>query len=225
MPLPDSAFVAFGESALLVQLEGPDEAQALAAALHDDAPAGVTATVPGLASLLVEFDPLETDAAAVRRHVAAVSVAEAPATAPRLRTIPVVYGGEHGPDLEDVARETGLSADAVVELHSGTELRVLFDGFAPGFAYLGEVPEPIRVARLATPRTRTPRGSVAIAGAMSGVYPADLPGGWRVIGRTPIVLFDPQRAAPAYLAPGDRVRFEPIPAGEWSDRQRVPVDW
>ena len=208
-----------------MELGGPEASQALAAALRDDPPPWMTACVPGLASVLVEFDPLATEAAAVERHVATVSMAAAPATTARLRTIPVVYGGEHGPDLGDVARETGLSVDGVIELHATTELRVLFDGFAPGFAYLGDLPEPIRVPRLSTPRTRTPHGSVAIAGAMSGVDPADLPGGWRVIGRTPIVLFDPRSAAPAYLAPGDRVRFEPIPASAWSDRPRVPPDW
>ena len=120
----------------------------------------------------------------------------------RLRAIPVVYGGEEGPDLPDVAALTGLTDAEVVERHSATELRVLFDGFAPGFAYLGELPVELRVARLDTPRTRTPAGSVGIAGPMSGVYPATLPGGWRIIGRTPVTLFDPRRDPPAYLLPG-----------------------
>ena len=140
----------------------------------------------------------------------------------RLRAIPVVYGGEEGPDLADVAALTGLSDAEVVERHAATELRVLFDGFAPGFAYLGDLPIELRVARLDTPRTRTPAGSVAIAGPMSGVYPATLPGGWRIIGRTPVTLFDPRRDPPAYLLPGDRVRFEPIGAEPMGRPRRRP---
>ena len=157
-----------------------------------------------------------------RRRLA--HVAE-PTVGTRLRTIPVVYGGEMGPDLPDVAALTGLSEAEVVERHATAELRVLFDGFAPGFAYLGDLPVELRVARLDTPRTRTPAGSVAIAGPMSGVYPATLPGGWRVIGRTPVTLFDPRRDPPAYLMPGDRVRFERIGAEEWDGRAGVPDDW
>src|SRR6185436_2764670 len=147
------------------------------------------------------------------------------AVATRLRTIPVVYGGEMGPDLGDVAALTGMSEGEVVDRHAAAELRVLFDGFAPGFAYLGDLPVELRVPRLDTPRTRTPAGSVAIAGPMSGVYPATLPGGWRVIGRTPVALFDPRRDPPAYLMPGDRVRFEPISSEEWDGRSGVPDDW
>src|SRR6185503_7425877 len=129
-----------------------------------------------------------------------------------------------GPDLADVAALTGLSEGEVVDRHAA-ELRVLFDGFAPGFAYLGDLPAELRLPRLDTPRTRTLAGSVAIAGPMSGVYPATLPGGWRVIGRTPVALFDPRRDPPAYLMPGDRVRFEPISSEEWDGRSGVPDDW
>ena len=225
MRLPDTAVVAFGDSAVLVRVGGPDAAQALGESIRADPPPGVTGSVPALDSVLVEFDPLVTDAEQVRGAV--LDRASAPLVAPagRLRTIPVVYGGEHGPDLADVARLTGLSADAVVETHAQTELRVLFDGFAPGFAYLGDLPEAIRVPRLETPRTRTPRGSVAIAAAMSGVYPADLPGGWRVIGRTPVELFDPHRDTPAYLLPGDRVRFVRIGPDEWERSAQPREDW
>jgi len=113
----------------------------------------------------------------------------------------------------------------VVELHAATELRVLFGGFAPGFSYLGEVADPLRVPRLATPRTRTPAGAVALADGMSGIYPAELPGGWRVIGRTPITLFDPDREPPAYLVPGDRVRFVPIDLASWDAHAGPAADW
>ena len=227
MPRPDLPIQPFGEGALLVELDGPGRAQLLDAELRRSPPPWLRATTPALASVLVEFDPLAVDADAVRGVIAEAHRAlQSPAPGHgRLRTIPVVYGGEHGPDLDDVARLTGRSAADVVALHSGSDLRVLFAGFAPGFAYLGELAAELSVPRLETPRTRTPAGAVAIAGTMSGIYPSELPGGWRVIGRTPILLFDPQRDPPAYLVPGDRVGFEPITAADWDGYAGAPTDW
>ncbi len=197
----------FGEAAVLVELDTPQLAQALAASLRREPLDGMSEAVPGLDSVLVELDPIGPDPDAVIAALEDRLAAFDPRPqADRLHTIPVVYDG---PDLDDVAELTGLAREAIVELHAGTELHVLFCGFAPGFAYLGDLPPALRVERLATPRTRTPAGSVAIAGGMSGIYPADLPGGWRVIGRTDLTLFDPRRDPPALLLPGDRVRFEP----------------
>lgn len=197
----------FGEAALLVELGSPERAQAMAASLRAAPIDGVVEAVPGLESVLIELsqpgvDP-EALVPALEDRLASLDIAPGPG---RSHVIPVVYDG---PDLGDVAALTGLTTDEVVALHAGTELRVLFCGYAPGFAYLGDLPPPIRVDRLETPRTRTPAGSVAIAGRMSGIYPADLPGGWRVIGRTGVTLFDPRRDPPVTLLPGDRVRFEP----------------
>jgi inhibitor of KinA len=214
----------FGESGMLVELESPERAQAVAAALAAASLDGVVEVVPGLRSVLVELDPSRAaDPSGAIEALAANTGAHAPAG--RQRTIPVVYGGEHGPDLDEVAELCGISPSEVIELHAAVELRVLFDGFAPGFAYLGELPGALRVPRLATPRTRTPAGAVAIADAMSGIYPAELPGGWRVIGRTPVTLFDPRRDPPAYLVAGDRVRFEPIPASALEARSGAAGDW
>jgi KipI family sensor histidine kinase inhibitor len=197
----------FGEAALLVDLDSSDLAQALAASLRGDPPPGMVGAVPGLASLLVELDPLTADMgrapSVIEQHLAGLRPLP---PSGRVHTIPVTYDG---PDLDDVTELTGLTQSDVVARHASAELRVLFCGFAPGFAYLGELPPELRVDRLATPRTRTPAGSVAIAGSMTGIYPADLPGGWRVIGRTDIALFDPLSDRPALLEPGDRVRFEP----------------
>ncbi len=197
----------FGEAAILVELDSADQAQALAASLRTDPTPGVMEAVPGLASLLVELDPLFADtdrvAAVIERRM--VGLDPTP-LAGAMHTIPVVYDG---PDLAEVAALVGLEPAEVVELHSSVEVRVRFCGFAPGFAYLGDLPAALHVPRLATPRTHTPAGSVAIAGPMSGIYPAALPGGWRVIGRTNVSLFDPRRDPPALLLPGDRVRFEP----------------
>ncbi len=216
----------FGEAALLIETGSAERAQALAAALREDPIGGITALIPGLESLLVEIDPLAPGSADVLAAIEPrVTEPRASREHGRTRTIPVVYGGEAGPDLPDVAALTGLAEAEVVQRHAAVDLRVLFDGFAPGFAYLGEVPPDLRVPRLDTPRIRTPAGSVAIAGSMSGIYPAALPGGWRVIGRTPLELFDPTRDPPAYLMPGDRVRFEAIDAAGWDERAGAPDDW
>lgn len=219
----------FGEAALLVEVDGPDAAQALAASLRRDRLPSVVEAVPALDTVLVELDPLAVTGAgmvSVRAELAErLAGTRHGVPAGRRRTIPVVYGGTDGPDLEEVARLTGLPAGEVVALHASTELRVLFSGFAPGFAYLGDLPRALRVPRLATPRTRTAAGSVAVADSMSGIYPAELPGGWRVIGRTPLTLFDPRRDPPAYLVPGDRVRFVAIEAADWERHAGAAADW
>lgn len=213
---------AFGEAAFLVELSGVARAQAVAASLRGAPVAGVTGVVAGRESVLVEFEVEHARAVETAIGVRIAGIGDTPVVGGRLRRIPVVYGG---PDLEDVAALGGLTATQVVELHASTELRVLFGGFAPGFAYLGELPEALAVPRLATPRTRTPAGSVGLADGMSGIYPADLPGGWRVIGWTPLALFDAARTPPAYLEPGDRVRFLPIDRSE-ADRHAGPAeDW
>ena len=197
----------FGESALLVEMGSAYRAQALAASLREEPLGDVVEAVPGLESVLVELDPHGAEPGTLVAELESrIAVLNAEGTIGRLHTISVDYGG---PDLDEVAALTGLSIADIVALHGGAEPRVLFCGFAPGFAYLGDLPPRLRVDRLATPRTKTAAGSVAIAGRMSGIYPADLPGGWRVIGRTDVTLFDPRRDPPVSLLPGDRVRFEP----------------
>lgn len=198
---------AFGEGALLVEVASAAHGQALAASLRADPPPGVLESVPGLASVLVEIDPLSVAAEALEPVIVArMADLDLSPTRGRVHTIPVAYDGA---DLDEVAAATGLTTSEVVARHAAVELSVLFCGFAPGFAYLGNLPQELRIERLATPRTTTPAGSVAIAGSLTGIYPADLPGGWRVIGRTDVTLFDPRREPPVLLMPGDRVRFEP----------------
>lgn len=170
--------------------------------------------VAAAASVLVPFDPLAldaADAAARLAGIAARSRIEPPAAAgaPARVEIPVRYGGPDGPDLGSVADTLGVDPDEVVAAHAGADLEVLFLGFAPGFAYLGPLPDGLVVPRLATPRTSLPAGSVAIAGRFSAVYPQASPGGWRIIGRADVRLFDPSADPPARLRPGDRVRFVP----------------
>ncbi|HEX7172124.1 MAG TPA: allophanate hydrolase subunit 1 [Candidatus Limnocylindria bacterium] len=210
----------FGEGAFLVGVDGPEAAQGLRRALVAEPIDGVIGLVPGRYSLLVEFDALIADATALEAELASRS--PMPDAASRLRRIPVVYDG---PDLADVAALVGLSEAELIEAHATGEHRVLFVGFAPGFAYIGGLPEGWRIPRLATPRTRTAAGSVAVADGMTGIYPADLPGGWRVIGRTPVTLFDPRRTPPVHLEAGDQVRFRPISPEDWERWTGPGAEW
>jgi len=135
--------------------------------------------------------------------------------ASRLVEIPVCYGGELGLDLDEVAQATQQSAESVIDTHTATEARVFMIGFAPGHPYLGLWDERLAVPRRRTPRTQVAAGSVAIANRQCVIYPFDLPGGWNVIGRTPLTMFDPSRAQPCLLAPGDRVRFVRISSEQY----------
>jgi KipI family sensor histidine kinase inhibitor len=172
---------------------------------------GVLNLHPAFASVLVDFDPRlrthdEIEELAHERFAAA----EERAFEVRRVEIPVRYGGEDGPDLDDVAQHTGMSAERVVELFAGAEYVVYFVGFATCFPYLGGLPPELATPRLAAPRKTVPAGSVAIGGAQAGVYPLPSPAGWRLIGRTPLRLFDPEGAPPPLLRMGDRVRFVPL---------------
>lgn len=199
-----------GDRALLVRLPDQDAILGLAGALLPRLAAGALAdVVPGDGSLLITFDGTEAGEAEARAAVEAALAGPAVLPPSREQRIPVRYGGADGPDLDEVARLTGLTATAVVAAHAGATHTVRFLGFAPGFPYLGGLPAALEVPRLATPRTVTPAGSVAIATTFTGIYPAPLPGGWRIIGRTDVALFDPRRDPPTLLRPGDRVRFEP----------------
>ncbi|MDQ7841286.1 MAG: 5-oxoprolinase subunit PxpB [bacterium] len=176
---------------------------------------GVVETVPGLRSVLVVYDPsaVSFDEIAGRAEAAARAAQPVPATEGALVEIPVIYGGTAGPDLEAVALACGVRQSEAIELHSGTDYLVYMLGFAPGFPYLGLLAPQLRMPRRPTPRIRVPAGSVAVADAFSGIYPHDTAGGWHLLGRTLLRLFDPSRAQPCLLQPGDRVRFVPVPNG------------
>ncbi len=168
--------------------------------------------VPSYASLLVIFDIDGDDHFAVKRRLrAALAKLDAGTAADGERvTLPVYYGTDVGPDLEALAERAGLSVDAVIDIHQSQEYRVYAIGFAPGFAYLGEVDERIAAPRLKTPRQKVPRGAVAIADRQTAVYPAESPGGWNLIGRCPTRMFDPGQDPSMPVKVGDRVRFEAI---------------
>jgi KipI family sensor histidine kinase inhibitor len=169
---------------------------------------GVQELIPGMNNVTVLFDPLRTDDDALTQAAHALWASPAQdRPLGRQVDIPVRYGGEDGPDLEAVAAHCGLTPDEVVRRHGQAEYCVYFLGFQPGFAYLGGLDPTLATPRRAEPRLTVPAGSVAIGGAQTGVYPLATPGGWQLIGRTRLALFDPQSEPPTLLAPGDRVRF------------------
>ena len=210
-----------GEGGLLVELgDGIDPdvnatVHALARAVVQRLGAGVLEVVPSYASLLVIFDPLRLSRERLKARVAAIAreVEGIRAVPPRrVVELPVCYGGELGPDLEDVARAVALSPAEVIARHSAPVYRVYLLGFTPGFPYLGGMDPRLACPRLPSPRVRVPAGSVALAGPQTGVYSVESPGGWRLLGRTPLRLFDPDPGArrPFLLAPGDGLRFVPV---------------
>ncbi len=177
---------------------------------------------PGYASLLIDFDPLrlthdELSTVVQQLTVASDSTVDRPAA---VVTIPVCYDIELGPDLPDVAQHAGLSVDEVVRLHSSPTYLVCFLGFSPGFVYLGGLPQVLHTPRLTTPRRSIAGGSVGIAGGQTGIYPFDSPGGWKLIGRTPVRMFDPEATPPTRLQPGDLMRFSPIDRATFEDLRR-----
>jgi len=218
-------FTPLGDSAVVVAPgSGPEETvvrrvRTLAAVLDNDRPTGVIEVVPAFSAVTVFYDAShiasyerlceELELRVARAETATVSQAV------RLREIPVCYGGEFGGDLAEVAARAGLSPARVIALHAGADYLVQAIGFAPGFAYLGGLPEKIHTPRRATPRTGVPAGTVGIGGAQTGVYPLATPGGWNLIGRTPLKMFDAMRAEPALLHTGDCVRFRPISEEEF----------
>jgi KipI family sensor histidine kinase inhibitor len=172
---------------------------------------GMKESIPALSSLTVLYDPLELPKERLIAEIEAVCGTEhTVADCGKTWELPVVYGGEAGPDLGEVAAGAGISQEEAIALHAAQTYHVYMLGFAPGFAYLGDLPEALRLPRRATPRARLPAGSVAIASDMTAVYPLESPGGWHLIGRTPVTLWDMARRDEPLLKPGDRVRFLPV---------------
>lgn len=181
-------------------------------------PSGFIEAVPGFTTLLLIYDPTVTDAARLRADFEALQTATSAPTAPRVFTVPVCYDETLAPDLADVAQRCGLSVEAVIELHAGRDYTVYLLGFSPGFPYLGDLAEQLALPRRAEPRARVPAGAVAIATRYTAIYPQTTPGGWHLIGRTPLALFDARQSPPALLRPGDTVRFTPISRAEYERR-------
>lgn len=203
---------ALGDAALLCELPAPatlaQQQKIWALASEASRWRGVHEVLPGMNNLTLLFDPLEIEASELEIQVfAAWPQLTATAIEGRQIEIPVRYGGEDGPDLADVAAHTGLTPAEVVQRHAAADYIVYFLGFLPGFAFMGGLPTSLATPRRAEPRTAVPARSVGIGGEQTGIYPLVSPGGWQLIGRTSIELFDPKNEPPTLLRPGDRVRF------------------
>jgi len=207
------------EFAPMIAPEINDAVHSLAAAVENARIPGIIEWTPSYHSLGIHYNPLQIEYSDIVRRVGELVSSDQPGlrrVARRVK-VPVVYGGDSGPDLEWVAIAHGLSVQAVVALHSEAVYRVCLIGFTPGFPYLGGLPETLATPRQATPRAAVPAGSVAIGGQQCGIYPVNSPGGWRIIGRTPLRLFDVQQVEPCLLAPGDEVVFRSIRKHEFAE--------
>lgn len=178
---------------------------------------GIVETVPTYRSLMIHYDPAVIRYGPLRDRLEhLLTEAEAAPLLPgTVLEIPVLYGGDMGPDLSFVAAHAGLSEEEVIRIHSGADYLIYMLGFTPGFAYLGGMSERIAAPRLTEPRVLIPAGSVGIAGTQTGVYPIDSPGGWRLIGRTPVKMYDPKREKPFLAEAGQYVRFTPVTQEEY----------
>jgi KipI family sensor histidine kinase inhibitor len=200
-----------------VDIEINNQVRALALALEGARIPGLIEVVPTYRSLGIEYDPLALSFEEAVKRVQEVAAILDPGAlpAPKRVEIPTVYGGTYGPDLPFVAEHAGLSEAEVIRLHSQAVYHVYMIGFSAGFAYLGGLPEHLHTPRLPSPRIKVPKGSVAIGGSHTGAYPAETPGGWRIIGRTYLRLFDPLQSIPTPMQPGDTVQFVPITEAEY----------
>ena len=221
MPASDqSVLIYFGEK---ITIHAHEQIRKLLHLLEAEPLKGVRNLHPAYCSLLIKFDPLkwhhEKLEKELRKYVSRLDKMKLPE--PRNVEIPVCYGGECGPDLEDVASTHGITPQSVIELHSSATYLVYFLGFTPGFAYLGELPQELVTPRLSSPRKKVPAGSVGIAGNQTGVYPFETPGGWRLLGRTPLAMFRTDRDGLSLLSIGDRVCFVPISRESFADLSRA----
>jgi inhibitor of KinA len=215
-----SLLIYFGQQ---ITLHAHEQVRRLLRLLEVEPIVGVRNLHPAYCSLLVKFDALklrhEELEERLRKNLDRLGEVKLPA--PRQIEIPVCYGGEYGPDLDDVAALHGMTPEGVIRLHTATSYLVYFLGFVPGFAYLGELPQELVTPRLATPRKKVPAGSVGIAGNQTGVYPFETPGGWRLLGRTPLAMFRTDRNGLSLLSIGDHVRFVAVSRERFAELARA----
>ncbi len=212
-------FLPAGDQALVVELgddispETNRRVHNLVAAIERGRVAGVVDLIPTYRSLLVQYDAMQLSGTDLQETLSQIAetLDEQPAEQPTVVHIPTLYGSEHGPDLEFVAEHAEITPAEVVEVHTATDYLVYMMGFTPGFPYLGGLSEKIATPRLETPRVKITAGSVGIAESQTGIYPVESPGGWRLIGRTPLRLFDADSEQPSLLDAGNYVRFVPLP--------------
>ncbi|HXF54324.1 MAG TPA: 5-oxoprolinase subunit PxpB [Hyphomicrobiaceae bacterium] len=210
--------VEFGETA---ERRLSEAVLALDARLAASRPRGVVELIPTLRSLTIHYDPCVTSAAELSCTVEPLlNGLERQPLRGRRWVIPVCYSADFAPDLKEVAERSGLSPKQVIDLHTSVDYRIYMLGFLPGYPYMGEVPQQLRLPRRQSPRTSVPAGSVAIASMMTAIYPLESPGGWHLIGRSPVRLFEAERDPAVLLAPGDRVRFAAITRAEFDELEK-----
>ncbi len=189
----------------------------MAMAVAEEKPVGIVEVIPTYRSLLIVYDPLSTDLQTLEVALWALEsrLDQVEILPPKIVEIPVGYGGDLGPDIEFVAQIHHLTVEDVIKIHSRVAYQIYMIGFTPGFPFLGGLPEELHTPRLETPRPLVPAGSVGIANNQTGIYPIESPGGWRLIGRTPLSLFSPWKEAPFLYCAGDMIKFVPISEEEY----------
>ena len=220
-----------GDSSILIQFGNsidPDINARIAATVQlmkEQHIEGVVDIIPAFCSLLINYDPRVISYDEMKTRMEKILSIEIAAGARRKKVyeIPVCYGGEFGPDLPTIAEHAGLSEQEVIDIHSSTDYLIYMLGFLPGFTYLGGLDERIHTPRLANPRIRIPAGSVGIGGSQTGIYPMDSPGGWQLMGMTPVKTYDPDREVPILVEAGDYIRFVPVDRAEY-DRIKGEVE-
>jgi len=215
---PKVVYLLMGDRGLLLEfgdgisLEVNEKVRRMTLALHAEAIEGIVEMVPTYRSLLIIYNPLIITIEDLKKRLEWIEegLGQTSFPEPKLTRIPVVYGGTYGPDLDYVAKFCQITPKEVVRSHCSKPYHIYMIGFMPGYPYMGELPEGLITPRLKTPRLSVPTGSVAIAQRQTGIYPMESPGGWQIIGRTPVKLFDPEKEPPALLQMGDMVQFYPI---------------
>jgi len=219
-------YLLMGDRGLLLEFgdkishEVNEKVRRMALAIQAEEIKGIIETVPTYRSLLIIYNPILLRIGDLKKSLQQIEegLQQMPLPEPKLTRIPVVYGAAFGPDLEFVAEYLRISHQEVIRLHCSKPYFIYMIGFMPGFPYMGELPETLITPRLKTPRLSVPKGSVAIAQKQTGIYSMESPGGWQIIGRTPVELFDPEKDPPALLRMGDRVEFYPISEEEFKER-------
>ena len=220
-------FYLMGDRGLLLEFgdeirrEINEKVRRMALAIQAETIEGIIETVPTYRSLLIIYNPIILPVTELKKRLERLEAGlqETPLSEPKLKRIPVVYGGIYGPDLEGVANYHQISPEEVIRLHCSKSYLIYMIGFMPGYPYMGELPEALVTPRLKTPRLLVPKGSVAIAQRQTGIYSMESPGGWQVLGRTPVEMFDPEKDPPALLQMGDSVQFYPISEKEFKEWQ------
>lgn len=220
---PKLQFLLMGDRGLLLELgdeisfEVNEKVRRMALGIRAEAIDGIVETIPTYRSLLIIYNPLILPLDELKKKLKRLEegLQQTPFPNPKLTRIPVLYGGLYGPDLEGVANYHQISSEDVIRLHCSKPYFIYMIGFMPGFPYMGELPEALVTPRLKTPRLTVPAGSVAIAQRQTGIYSMESPGGWQILGRTPIKMFDPEKEPPALLQMGDLVQFYPITEKEF----------